>query len=368
MKGKAVALLCIVSIVSLAFSGCVDKGSDVVINAEGYQGIILATENPVAAPFSIPVGYAASSASGSGTGSDSSITGSDILNSSPQDNPNQPVVLPNRPNNPIPEQPAVTVTPPAGNPTEPVVVTTEGDFSPTNGTNPAPVEPTPSVPQPTEPKPTQPQPPVVTTKKNPTPPPVTTTTTAATTTETTPAETTTPSTEDLTPIMGRSTATVGQMRAYILAMNPDVDQKIIDMIPYYISEGNAEGVRGDIAFAQSCLETGYFLFEKTGTGSAVTIDQNNFCGLGVTYTGAKGESFPTPQLGIRAQIQHLKAYACTQPLNQDRIDPRFHYVQRGCAPYVEWLGVNENPRRLGWAGGANYGPIILNIYNQILAF
>ena len=87
--------------------------------------------------------------------------------------------------------------------------------------------------------------------------------------------------------------------------NSDVAQSVVDMIPLYLSEGKAEGVRGDIAFAQSCLETGNFGF----SGSAVTLDQNNFCGMGVTSNGMKGNSFDTPQLGIRAQIQHLKAYA-----------------------------------------------------------
>ena len=75
-----------------------------------------------------------------------------------------------------------------------------------------------------------------------------------------------------------------------------------------------------------------------GEGSAVTLPQNNFCGLGVTQRGKMGLSFETPQLGIRAQVQHLKAYASTDKLRNERIDPRFRYVTRGCAPYVEWLG------------------------------
>ena len=131
-----------------------------------------------------------------------------------------------------------------------------------------------------------------------------------------------------TPVMGKSQATVAQMAAYIRSVNPNVAQSVLDMIPYYLSEGEAEGVRGDIAFAQSCLETGNFTFR----GSAVTLSQNNFCGMGVTQNGVKGNSFATPQLGIRAQIQHLKAYASTEPLKQDCIDTRFRYVQRGCAP------------------------------------
>ena len=112
-----------------------------------------------------------------------------------------------------------------------------------------------------------------------------------------------------TKIAGKSIATAERMRAYIRSVNPSVPQSVIDMIPFYISEGKAEGIRGDIAFSQSCLETGNFTF----SGSAVTLDQNNFCGMGVTANGMKGNSFKTPQLGIRAQIQHLKAYANTDP-------------------------------------------------------
>ena len=54
-----------------------------------------------------------------------------------------------------------------------------------------------------------------------------------------------------------------------------------------------------------------------------------------TGTGIKGNSFSTPQLGIRAQIQHLQAYASTNRLKNRCVDPRYTYVNRGCAPYVE---------------------------------
>ena len=108
-------------------------------------------------------------------------------------------------------------------------------------------------------------------------------------------------------IMGRAAATVTQMQTYIKKVNPKVPDSVIKMIPLYISEGAVEGVRGDIAFAQSCLETGNFTF----SGSAVTLDQNNFCGMGVIKNGVKGNSFKTPQLGIRAQVQHLQAYGST---------------------------------------------------------
>jgi hypothetical protein len=169
-------------------------------------------------------------------------------------------------------------------------------------------------------------------------------------------------TDGYTKVMGNAAATAEQMEAYLKAKNPKVAQSVLDMVPLYLSEGKAEGVRGDIAFAQSCLETGNFTF----SGSAVTLSQNNFCGMGVTSNGVKGNSFGTPQLGIRAQVQHLKAYASTDALKNACIDLRFKYVTRGCAEYVEWLGQKENPHGKGWAAGASYGEKILAILKGIL--
>lgn len=165
-----------------------------------------------------------------------------------------------------------------------------------------------------------------------------------------------------TPYTGTAQATVEQMQAYLLSVNPKVPQQVLDMIPYYLEEGAIEGIRGDIAFAQSCLETGNFTY----VGSAVTLEQNNFCGMGVTVNGEKGCSFDTPQLGIRAQIQHLKAYANTEPLVQKCVDPRFAYVQRGCAPWLEWLSIPQNPQKRGWAADPEYGEKIVRVLRRIL--
>ena len=169
--------------------------------------------------------------------------------------------------------------------------------------------------------------------------------------------------DTLTAIMGKAKATAEQMKSYLQKKNPAVPQSILDMVPLYLSEGEAEGVRGDIAFAQSCLETGNFTF----SGSAVTLPQNNFCGLGVMQRGKTGLSFDTPQLGIRAQVQHLKAYASTDALVNEKNDPRFRYVTRGCAPYAEWLGQKENPQGKGWAAGEKYGEKILSILKAIVS-
>lgn len=135
-------------------------------------------------------------------------------------------------------------------------------------------------------------------------------------------------------IIGKSECTASQMAEYLISKNPNAKSWALEYAQLYLEEGEAEGVRGDGAWIQSCKETGNFKF--TG-GTAVTFDQNNFCGLGVTRKGLKGHSFETPRLGIRAQIQHLKGYATTAPLKNPCVDPRYKYVSKGCAPRFEDL-------------------------------
>ena len=128
----------------------------------------------------------------------------------------------------------------------------------------------------------------------------------------------------------------------------------------YIEEANAEGIRAEVAFCQAMLETGWLQF-----GGDVKADQCNFAGIGATGGGNPGNSFVDVRTGIRAQIQHLKAYANEKPLNQTCVDPRFHYVKRGSAPYVEWLGIPDNPTGAGWAGTKGYGTSIINLIKEL---
>ena len=69
--------------------------------------------------------------------------------------------------------------------------------------------------------------------------------------------------------------------------------------------------------------------------------------------------------GIRAQVQHLKAYASEEDLVNECVDTRFTYVTRNCAPYVEWLGQKENPQGYGWATGENYGYDIVEMIHDM---
>ena len=176
-------------------------------------------------------------------------------------------------------------------------------------------------------------------------------------------------TTEKTAIMGKAQATASQMAAFCLSKNasPQLPSCTVEELArMFIEEGEAEGVRGDVAFAQSLHETGYFKF-----GGIVLPSQNNYAGIGALNGNATGQaaSFPDPRTGVRAQIQHLKAYASTEALVNACVDPRFSLVARGVAPYVEWLGAADNPQGRGWAvPGAGYGANIVKLLGQILAF
>ena len=171
-----------------------------------------------------------------------------------------------------------------------------------------------------------------------------------------------------TAIMGKAQATAQQMALFCRSKNstPQLTSCSLEQLAeMFIEEGEAEGVRGDVAFAQSLHETGYFKF-----GGIVLPTQNNYAGIGALNGNATGQaaSFPDPRTGVRAQIQHLKAYASSEALVNECVDPRFSLVARGVAPYVEWLGAADNPQGRGWAvPGAGYGANIVKLLGQIMA-
>ncbi len=131
---------------------------------------------------------------------------------------------------------------------------------------------------------------------------------------------------------------------------------IEDFARIICEEASLEGVRPEVVFAQSMLETGWLRF-----GGDDSITQYNFAGLGTVGDGNHGLVFPDVRTGIRAQVQHLKAYACEDDLNEACVDPRFDKVLRGAAPFVQWLGIQENPEGVGWAGAADYGSLIMKL-------
>lgn len=184
----------------------------------------------------------------------------------------------------------------------------------------------------------------------------------------------------LTKIMGTSQTSVAQMVRYYKANASGYDtfkakyegkydgslakggaRTIEQFAQIFYEEANAEGVKAEVAFTQCMKETGFLKY-----GGDVLPNQYNFAGIGATGA-VHGAKFKNVRTGIRAQIQHLKAYASTSPLKNACVDPRFNLVTRNTAPYVEWLGIKENPNGHGWASAKNYGYDIVGMVKVLLS-
>ena len=166
-------------------------------------------------------------------------------------------------------------------------------------------------------------------------------------------------------IMGTSTTTAAQIARYYRAAvgessypasvykskgAPTID----DFARIVCEEAAAEGVRAEVVFCQAMHETGWLRF-----GGDVSVGQCNFAGIGATGGGVAGATFADVRTGIRAQVQHLKAYASTEALNNACVDPRFNYVTRGIAPTLDDLDGR-------WATGKGYGAKIYSLMQELL--
>ena len=163
-------------------------------------------------------------------------------------------------------------------------------------------------------------------------------------------------------IFGEAEATKKQAVAYIKQANPKVrlDCSVEELVDLYWQEAEREEVRPDLALAQSLVETGTYAY-----GGDVHHKQNNFCGLGTTGGGVKGASFKTPELGVRAHIQHLLAYTQKKRPQTKIVDPRYelaHNIRLERGLVDTWYGLNGT-----WAMGSLYCEKIMATYQKMLA-
>lgn len=166
-------------------------------------------------------------------------------------------------------------------------------------------------------------------------------------------------------ILGPAEATQEQMIAFIKKHNahPKLNCTVEDIVNFYYQEAGREGIRPDVALCQALKETGFFNY-----GGDVAPNQNNFCGLGALGNYHEpGHSFATPQLGVRAHIQHLLAYTRAAQPSLPIVDPRYWHVVRNrpdlCGKVTKWTGLNGT-----WAvPGKTYGQDILRLWQQAQA-
>lgn len=154
-------------------------------------------------------------------------------------------------------------------------------------------------------------------------------------------------------IMGNGATSEVQLLMFLKSNNEDAVITYPDLPKLYREEASIESVNYDIAFCQMCIETNFLRF-----GSELQPGQNNFGGLGDVAGRPDGASFPSARIGVRAHVQHLKAYASTIPLVQAVEDPRFAFVARGIAPLVSQLSGR-------WSAEADYGDRIMAVVRRL---
>lgn len=159
--------------------------------------------------------------------------------------------------------------------------------------------------------------------------------------------------DKLDQIMSRGITSEVELQLFLRNNNENALVNFADLPKLYREEGNAEGVNYDLAFCQMCLETGFLRF-----GGGIKSEQNNFAGLGSIGGGAEAASFSSARIGVRAHIQHLKAYASLEPLVNEVVDPRFRFITRGIAPSIYQISGR-------WSVDLDYGTKIFSLMKRL---
>jgi hypothetical protein len=170
-------------------------------------------------------------------------------------------------------------------------------------------------------------------------------------------------TTSASPIMGPSMLSAGQLAAFVRAHggHPRISVSIEALAQIYIEEAQKVGVRGDVAFAQSILETGWFEFTK----SMVDPGDNNFAGVGACDTCKQGYTFPNARIGVRAQVQLLRIYVDRAVTVNSLPDPVLlpGSLRLGFRGRVQsWWDLTGR-----WATASNYGNALYDVYNRMVA-
>lgn len=185
------------------------------------------------------------------------------------------------------------------------------------------------------------------------------------------------------PVTGPSVLSSTQLANWYRATKrtPAIPVSIDELASYYIAEGLKTGVRGDLAFAQSIVETGYFGF----VGSIVKPSNYNYAGMGACDSCNSGRQFPNARVGVRAQVQHLRnfsdptsrAWMLPDPpvvewygrRSDGSLDPALavtnfdRFFAKGAAPTWNQMG---GPGK--WASTPTYGDVVIATYNRMLTF
>lgn len=162
-------------------------------------------------------------------------------------------------------------------------------------------------------------------------------------------------------ILGPSVLSASQIAGWFVSTGAVANAAvpIAQLARDYIAAGKRTGVRGDVAFAQSVLETGYFSFPDNGEDPG---GYNNFAGIGACASCKHGWEFSSALAGVLAQESLLGEYAGVVPQSGPEGQPKRLSEDFGvtgcCRTWMSLSGV--------WASNPNYGYDILLVYKEML--
>lgn len=158
-------------------------------------------------------------------------------------------------------------------------------------------------------------------------------------------------------LLGPSRLSAAQMAASVrMHRAPRITVSIEQLAEIYIQEAAAYGVRADLAWTQSIVETGWFTFPD---GGLVRPTDNNFAGMGACDSCSDGNRYADARTGVRAQMALLRGYA--DPTEVPDAIHRPPTSLRGIAP--TWMQMGNGR----WATSTRYASTVLGVYLRLLA-
>ncbi len=163
--------------------------------------------------------------------------------------------------------------------------------------------------------------------------------------------------ETKTLIIGPAEVSLEQAQQW--SRNRAADQGFVDIAPLYWEYGEKTGIRPEVLYAQSAVETNFGKY----TGKVPSIF-NNWAGIKIANADGDKvydhEIFAGPEDGVRAHFNHMSAYVGLEPLGEphDRYYVAVGQTWSGSILYVEELSGK-------WAPRLDYHASILNLLDQL---
>lgn len=182
-----------------------------------------------------------------------------------------------------------------------------------------------------------------------------------------------------TRVMGAPTLTAAELAAWYHARAghpaqlPSLHGDVAALAQIFLDEGVRVGVRGDVAFVQTMLETSYLGFPSWGQ---IRPWFNNYSGMyafdgrsngwDCRYEARPSRCFATPAAGVQVQLHLLRGYADAAFAHQPGVLSRPPWDRVGSAPTWDLFGTPTG--KIVWGSTPDYGARVLRAWRDAVGF